>query len=109
VLDGDGRRVGVREEREVPRAVPLLPGGPATRLPGTHSQTPPSTPESRKGSPKVKIPQGSGFPKWRPAQVPVLNEFTLSNTLAWLEVTQRQISSQSPSDATRFWWHLYGI
>jgi len=25
-----------------------------------------------------------------------------------LEVTQGQILSQSPTDATRFWWHLYG-
>ena len=25
-----------------------------------------------------------------------------------LEVTQRQIVSQSPTDATRFWCHLYG-
>ena len=25
-----------------------------------------------------------------------------------LEVTSGQISSQSPTDATRFWWHLYG-
>ena len=23
-------------------------------------------------------------------------------------VTQGQILSQSPTDATRFWWHLYG-
>jgi len=27
---------------------------------------------------------------------------------ATLEVTQGQILSQSPTDATRFWWHLYG-
>ena len=26
-----------------------------------------------------------------------------------LEVTQRQILSQYPTHATRFWWHLYGI
>ena len=25
-----------------------------------------------------------------------------------LKVTQGQILSQSPTDATRFWWHLYG-
>jgi len=25
-----------------------------------------------------------------------------------LEATQWQISSQPPTDATRFWWHLYG-
>jgi len=25
-----------------------------------------------------------------------------------LEATQGQILSQSPTDATRFWWHLYG-
>ena len=25
-----------------------------------------------------------------------------------LEVTQGQILTQSPTDATRFWWHLYG-
>jgi len=25
-----------------------------------------------------------------------------------LEATQGKISSQSPTDATRFWWHLYG-
>ena len=25
-----------------------------------------------------------------------------------LEETQGQILSQSPTDATRFWWHLYG-
>jgi len=25
-----------------------------------------------------------------------------------LEATQGQILSQSPADATRFWWHLYG-
>ena len=25
-----------------------------------------------------------------------------------LEVTQGQILSQSPTDATRFWWYLYG-
>ena len=25
-----------------------------------------------------------------------------------LEVTQGQMLSQSPTDATRFWWHLYG-
>ena len=28
--------------------------------------------------------------------------------LSALEVTRGQISSQSPRDATRFWWHLYG-
>ena len=28
--------------------------------------------------------------------------------LATLEATQWQILSQSPTDATRFWWHLYG-
>ena len=27
---------------------------------------------------------------------------------AALEATQGQILSQSPTDATRFWWHLYG-
>jgi len=27
---------------------------------------------------------------------------------ATLEATQGQIVSQSPTDATRFWWHLYG-
>ena len=27
---------------------------------------------------------------------------------ATLEATQGQILSQSPTDATRFWWHLYG-
>jgi len=25
-----------------------------------------------------------------------------------LEATQGQILNQSPTDATRFWWHLYG-
>ena len=25
-----------------------------------------------------------------------------------LQATQGQILSQSPTDATRFWWHLYG-
>ena len=25
-----------------------------------------------------------------------------------LEATQGQTLSQSPTDATRFWWHLYG-
>ena len=25
-----------------------------------------------------------------------------------LETTQGQILSQAPTDATRFWWHLYG-
>jgi len=30
-------------------------------------------------------------------------------TLSTLEATQGQILSQSPTDATRFWWHLYGI
>jgi len=25
-----------------------------------------------------------------------------------LEATQGQILTQSPTDATRFWWHLYG-
>ena len=29
--------------------------------------------------------------------------------LTTLEATQGQILSQSPTDATRFWWHLYGI
>jgi len=24
-----------------------------------------------------------------------------------MEVTQGQIGSQSPTDAARFWWHLY--
>ena len=28
---------------------------------------------------------------------------------ATLEATQGQILSQSPTDASRFWWHLYGI
>ena len=28
--------------------------------------------------------------------------------VAALEATQRQILIQSPTDATRFWWHLYG-
>jgi len=28
--------------------------------------------------------------------------------MSTLEVTQGQISSQSPTDATRCWWHLYG-
>ena len=28
--------------------------------------------------------------------------------LATLEVTQGQILSQSPTDATRFWWQSYG-
>jgi len=27
---------------------------------------------------------------------------------ATLEATQGQILSQSPTDATRFWWHMYG-
>ena len=27
---------------------------------------------------------------------------------AALEATQGKILSQSPTDATRFWWHLYG-
>ena len=27
---------------------------------------------------------------------------------ATLEATQKQILSPSPTDATRFWWHLYG-
>ena len=29
-------------------------------------------------------------------------------SISTLEVTQGQILSQSPTDATRFWWHLYG-
>ena len=33
-----------------------------------------TTPKSKKGSPKVKFPAGSGFQKWKQAQVPVLNE-----------------------------------
>jgi len=28
--------------------------------------------------------------------------------LSTLEATQGQILSQSPTDASRFWWHLYG-
>ena len=28
--------------------------------------------------------------------------------LSTLEATQGQILIQSPTDATRFWWHLYG-
>ena len=27
---------------------------------------------------------------------------------ATLEATQEQMVSQSPTDTTRFWWHLYG-
>jgi len=31
-----------------------------------------------------------------------------SHSISTLEVTQGQILSQSPTDATRFWWHMYG-
>ena len=36
-----------------------------------------------RGRQKSIPPQGSGFQKWRPCAVTVLNEFTRSNTLAW--------------------------
>ena len=32
----------------------------------------------------------------------------LVDTQVRLETTQGQIVSQSPTDATRIWWHLYG-
>ena len=31
-----------------------------------------------------------------------------AHTISTLEATQGQILSQSPTDATQFWWHLYG-
>ena len=36
---------------------------------------------------------------------PIFASLGLTTTL---EATQGQILSQSPTDATRFWWHLYG-
>jgi len=33
---------------------------------------------------------------------------TVLSPWATLEATQGQILSQSHTDATRFWWHLYG-
>jgi len=47
--------------------------------------------------------------RWAPDQVSPLDlSAQLVFVVATLEVTQGQILSQSPTDATRFWWHLYG-
>ena len=42
--------------------------------------------------------QGSGFQKWKEAQVPVLHEFTASNTPAWLALPR----GEARKDAGRF-------
>ena len=42
----------------------------------------------RRGRQKSIFPQGSGFQKWKQAQVAVLNEFAPSNTLAWFARTR---------------------
>ena len=48
-----------------------------------HSQSPLPNQSLRRGRQEPISPQGSGFHKWKQAQVPVLNEFTPPNTLAW--------------------------
>jgi len=46
-------------------------------------------------TPDEILPQAKFFPNGSPGATT-------------LEVTQWQILSQSPADATRFWWHVYG-
>ena len=41
-------------------------------------------------------------------RLPCLPPLPHSDWRPTLEATQGQILSQSPTDATRFWWHLYG-
>ena len=62
--------------------VPLLP---SAILPAPHARPPPG---------RCPLHQPCEQAEFRPG--------------ASLEATQGQISSQSPTDATRFCWHLYG-
>ena len=50
------------------------------------------------------------FPRIRALSGMQLGDFLYrcEGLVATLEVTQGQILSQSPTDVTRFWWHLYG-
>ena len=62
------------------------------------------------------VPKGSRCPIVKSSSPPCVtcirsklgSRVEFANTVPTLEASQRQILSQSPTDATRFWWHLYG-
>ena len=54
-----------------------------------------------------------GFPvagqsSWPPMQTSMVTCAASVTQVPTLEATQGQIFSQSPTEAIRFWWHLYG-
>jgi len=48
------------------------------------------------------------FPQPEPEQAAASVQMPSSVSVSTLEATQRQILRQSPTAATRFWWHLHG-
>ena len=42
------------------------------------------------------------------SSLPTGTTYLLQGVRTTLEATQGQILNQSPTDATRFWWHVYG-
>ena len=82
---------------------------PAAVAPGTVTIT---TTITRADSSLITVSSPPGVLEFRDTSKPSVVAFAPSEVTCplhtTLEVTQGQILSQSPTDATRFWWHLYG-